>query len=135
MIGILATMAVVSSRGGKRVAFETRAIAAMKNIGENEAMYYARYRVYGSWNQLRGEGDLLDIGYAAADDLSNPSDTPIANLYSIRIYTGLSRQCFTAIAFPSQRSLWHLRTFATSCDGGIMNSKDQGKYFSTLPIH
>jgi prepilin-type N-terminal cleavage/methylation domain-containing protein len=135
MISILATMAVVSTRGGKRIAYETRAIAAMKNIGENEAIYYSRKRAYGSWDQLRAEGDLVDLGYARVDDLSNPADSPMAYLYSIAIGVSSTGQCFTAVALPMERSLWHLRTFATTCDGGIMNSKDQSTFFSTLIIH
>jgi prepilin-type N-terminal cleavage/methylation domain-containing protein len=135
MIAILATMAIVSTRGGKRVAYETRAIAAMKNIGENEAMYYNRFRIYGTWNQMKNEGDLVDPGYEKVDDLTNPRDTPIAYLYSIAIRIAPNNQCFTAVAYPMERSIWHMRTFATTCDGGIMNSKDQGKFFSNLVIH
>ena len=132
MISILATMAVVSSRGGKRVAFETRAIGAIKNIAENEALFYARKRAYGSWDQMRLEGDLVDPGYTKVDNLNSATDTPIANLYSIVIVVSPSGGCFTAVAFPMARSVWHMRTYATTCDGGILNSKDHGQFFSTL---
>lgn len=134
MISILATMAIASMRGGRRIAFETRAIAAMKNIAENEALYYSRYRVFGTWNQMRAEGDLVDLGYTKVDDLNNQKDTPIAYLYSIAIILSPTGQCFTAVAFPVERSVWHLRTYATTCDGGILNSKDHGRFFSTLII-
>lgn len=134
MIGILATMAVVSSRGGKRIAFETRAVAAMKNIAENEAIFYSRFRQYGTWEQMKLEGDLVDPGYTKVDDLSDPRDTPIAYLYSIALVVSPNGQCFTAVAYPRERSVWHLRTYATTCDGSILNSKDQGSFFSTLYI-
>ena len=134
MISILATMAVVSSRGGKRIAFETRAIGAMKNIAENEAMFYARKRAYGSWDQMRREGDLVDPGYTKVDNLNTASDAPIAYLYSIAIAVSPAGQCFTAVAYPMARSVWHLRTYATLCDGGILNSKDHGRFFSTLEM-
>jgi len=136
MIGILASMAVVSMRGGRRIAFETRAIAAMKNIGENEAIYYGRYRIFGSWLEMRKEGDLIDPGYEKVDDLDDPNDTPIANLYSIYVFLPAGRQCFTAFAMPHPDlppNVWNLRTYAVDCDGGIMNSTDQAGYFSVLP--
>jgi len=134
IIGILATMAIASMRGGKRVAFETRAIAAMKNIAENEAIYYNRFKTYGTWEQLVLQGDLIDPGYTRADDLRNPRDTPMAYLYSINILVSSGGNCFTAVAYPRERSVWHLRTYATTCDGGILNSKDHGRFFSTLPL-
>jgi len=132
IIAVLSTMAVVSMRGGRRIAFETRAIAAMKNIAENEVIYYQRYGGYGSWKQMRDEGDLVDPGYDKVDDLRNPRDTPIANLYSIKIRVSAFSQCFTAVAYPRERSIWHLRTYAVTCDGSIMNSHDHGRFFSTL---
>jgi len=136
MIAILASMAVVSMRGGRRIAFETRAIAAMKNIGENEAIYYGRYRIFGSWNEMRNEGDLIDPGYEKVDDLTSPTDTPIANLYSIYVFLPDGRQCFTAYAMPHPElppNVWKLRTYAVDCDGGMMNSTDQPAYFSVVP--
>ena len=134
IIGILTTMAVVSMRGGRRIAFETKAIAAMKNIAENEVMYYQRYMEFGTWKQLGAEGDLVDPGYVKVDDLSTPLDTPIANLYSIEIYVDSKNQyqCFTAVAFPREVSIWRLRTYAVTCDGSILNSHDHGAFFSTL---
>lgn len=132
IVGILTTMAVVSMRGGRRIAFETKAIAAMKNIAENEVIYYQRYMEYGNWNQLVGEGDLVDPGYAKVDDLTESRDTPIANLYSIDLRLSPISQCFTAIAFPQEASIWHLRTYAVTCDGSILNSHDNGRFFSTL---
>ena len=134
IITILATMAIVSTRGGKRIALETRAIGAMKNIAENEALYYHRYREYGTWREMLLEGDLVDPGYAKIDDLADPLDAPIANLYSIAIRLSSGGQCFTAVAYPMERSVWHLRTYAVMCDGGIMNSRDHGWFFSTLII-
>ena len=92
MIAILASMAVVSMRGGRRIAFETRAIAAMKNIAENEIMYYGRYREFATWNEMRSEGDLIDPGYDSTDDLDTAVDTPIANLYSMHIYLPTGRR-------------------------------------------
>jgi len=136
MIAILASMAVVSMRGGRRIAFETRAIAAMKNIAENEALYYSRFRTFGSWYEMRQEGDLIDPGYDSVDDLTTPTDTPIANLYSMHIYLPSGRQCFTAYALPHSalpRRVWQLRTYAVDCDGGIMNSTDQPGFFSVVP--
>lgn len=133
IVGILATMAVVSMRGGKRIAFETRAIAAMKNIGENEVIYYHRNGEFGDWYQLVREGDLVDPGYDKIDDLSNPRDTPIANLYSLRFYMPLNRQAFTAVAYPSvPRSVWFLRTFAVTSDGSILDSMHHESFFRTL---
>ncbi len=132
IIGLLSTMAVVSMRGGRRIAFETRAIAAMKNVAENEAIYYQRYRVYGTWNEMVHERDLIDPGYEKVDDMNNPVDTPIANLYSIRIAVTHGSQCFTAIAYPREVSIWHLRTYAVTCDGSILNSHDHGSFFSYL---
>jgi prepilin-type N-terminal cleavage/methylation domain-containing protein len=132
IIGILTTMAVVSMRGGRRIAFETKAIAAMKNIAENEVIYYQRYMYYGNWNQMRDEGDLIDPGYDKVDDLSTARDTPIANLYSIDILLGGYSQCFTAIAWPREASIWHLRTYAVTCDGSIMNSHENGMFFSMM---
>jgi prepilin-type N-terminal cleavage/methylation domain-containing protein len=133
IITILATMAVVSMRGGKRIAFETRAIAGMKNIGENEVIYFQRHAEFGNWSQLILEGDLVDPGYDKVDDLTNPRDTPIANLYSIAFIMPSHLQCFTAVAVPLQASVWHLRTYAVTCDGSIMDSYNQGAFFSTLP--
>lgn len=132
IIGILTTMAVVSMRGGRRIAFETKAIAAMKNIAENEVMYYQRYMRFGSWKQLVAEGDLVDPGYDKVDDLDTPLDTPIANFYSIEIGVTPVGQCFTAVAYPMEASIWHMRTYAVTCDGSILNSHDHGAFFSTL---
>ncbi len=135
MIAILASMAVVSMRGGRRIAFETRAIAAMKNIAENEVIYYGRHGEYGWWREMVAEEDLIDPGYTANDDMSDPIDAPIANLYSINVQLTMGRQCFTAVAFPKEVSIWHLRTYAVTCDGSILNSKDHGAFFSTvIPI-
>ncbi len=133
IIGILASMAVVSMRGGRRIAYETRAIAAMKNVAENEVMYYGRYREYGTWNEMRSEGGLIDRGYDKIDDLTSPVDSPIANLYSLRVHMPYGRQQFTAYAFPREVSIWHLRTYAVSTDGGIMNSAEHGWFFSIIP--
>jgi len=133
IIGILATMAVVSMRGGKRIAFETRAIAAMKNIGENQVIYYQRHAEFGDWRDLVLEGDLIDPGYDKFDNLADPRDTPIANLYSLHFILPQSRQCFTAVAYPLQSTVWHLRTYAVTCDGSIMNSYHHGYFFSMLP--
>ncbi|MCX6646490.1 MAG: type II secretion system protein [bacterium] len=132
IIGILATMAVVSMRGGKRVAFETRAIAAVKNIAENETMFYQRHYGFGTWNEMEYEGDLIDPGYAKVDDMNTPYDTPIANLYSCVVIVVKQRQTFTAVAYPRANSLWHMRTFAVTSDGSIMNSQDHGWFFSLL---
>jgi prepilin-type N-terminal cleavage/methylation domain-containing protein len=132
MIGILATTAVASTRGSKRIAFETRAVAAMKNIAENEAIYYNRFRVFGTWDQMKNEGDLVDPGYEEVDDLSSATDMPIAYLYSIVIRVSPGGQCFTVAAYPSEAALWRMRTYATTCDGGILNSKDQGRFLSTV---
>ncbi len=132
IIVILASMAVVSTRGAKRIAFETRAIAAMKNIGENEVLYYQRHGEYGYWEEMKREEDLVDPGYDKDDDLSNPRDTPIANLYTIFFLVPEHRQSFTAVAFPAERSIWHLRTYAVTCDGSILDSHNHGKFFSTL---
>ena len=136
LIAILSTVAVASTRGGKKVAYETRAIAAMKNIAENEFMYYQRYSKFGTWNEMASETDLVDPGYTKVDDLTNPIDTPIANLYSIAIQVGWNGECFTAVAYPVQKEAWNLRTYAITCEGGgILNSKDNGRFFSTLHIH
>jgi prepilin-type N-terminal cleavage/methylation domain-containing protein len=132
MIAILSTMAVVSMRGGRRIAFETRAIAAMKNIAENEVIFYQRHGEYGNWNQMVAELDLIDTGYDKVDVLMNPSDTPIANLYSIAFSLTVANQRFTAIAYPLDTQTWHLRTYAVTSDGSILNSKDNGSFFSTL---
>jgi len=132
IIGILATMAVVSMRGGRRIAFETRAIAAMKNVAENEVIYYSRFGEYGSWNEMLSEGDLIDPGYGRADNLDTPVDAPIANLYSVAIHLNQTRQCFTAVAWPLEASIWHLRTFAVTCDGSLLNSKEHGYFFSNV---
>ena len=129
MIGILATMAIASTRGGKRIAIETRAIAAMKNVAEGEFMYYQRYRQFGTWNQMMAEGDLLDPGYDKVDDLSDPIDTPIAYLYSIQVSVYSVGQRFSAVAYPRERSIWNLRTYAVTDDGGIMNSVDDAFFF------
>lgn len=129
IIGILATMAVVSMRGGRRVAFETRAVAAVKNIAENEIMYYQRNLRYGSWRQLIQEGDLIDPGYDNADDLDTPYDTPIANMYSCRIFVSYKGQGFTAVAYPKANMIWHMRTFAVLSDGSLMNSDDHPGFF------
>jgi len=134
IIAILSTMAVVSMRGGRRVAYETRAVAAMKNIAESELMYYQRYRFYGNWNQMVAEGDLIDPGYVPNDDLAVPTDAPIANLYSIAIYLPPMSQAFSAVAFPKQNSIWHLRTYAVTSDGSIVNSHDHPEFFSLLPL-
>jgi len=132
IIGILTTMAVVSMRGGRRIAFETKAIAAMKNIAENEVIYYQRYMEYGNWDEMVDEGDLVDPGYDKVDDLTNARDTPIANLYSIDIRLSPISQCFTAIAWPREASIWHLRTYAVTCDGSILNSHENGMFFSMM---
>lgn len=129
IIGILATMAVVSMRGGRRVAFETRAIAAVKNIAENEIMYYQRYYQYGTWQQLVQEGDLIDPGYDNSDDLDTPYDTPIANMYSCVVIVTYEGQAFTAFAYPRANMIWHMRTFAVMSDGSLMNSDDHPGFF------
>ncbi|MCK4720230.1 type II secretion system protein [bacterium] len=131
IIGILATMAVVSMRGGRRVAFETRAIAAVKNIAENEIMYYQRYYQYGTWRQLVQEGDLIDPGYDNSDDLDTPFDTPIANMYSCRVFVTYEGQAFTAVAYPRANMIWHMRTFAVMSDGSLINSDDHPDFFLT----
>lgn len=139
IISILATMAVVSMRGGRRVAFETRAIAAVKNMAENETMFYQRHYGFGTWNEMRYEGDLVDPGYDKVDDLNTPYDSPIANLYSCTLFITQKRQTFTAVAYPRANSVWHMRTFAVLSDGSMMNSKDHGWFFSILayiiPLH
>ena len=136
MIAILASMAVVSMRGGRRVAFETRAIAAVKNIAENEIIYYSRYKEFGTWDQMRDEGDLIDPGYDQSDDLDDPTDAPIANLYQFSIFLPTAGQCFTAYAFPHSalpHQVWSLRTYAVNCDGGILDSQNHPAFFSVLP--
>lgn len=130
IIGILATIAVVSTRGGKRIAFETRAIAAVKNVAEGEIMYYHRYHEFGSWDQLMAERDLLDPGYDRIDDLNNPIDTPIANFYSIVISVNPGRQMFTVMAVPMAKEVWNLRTYAVTDEGGILNSADNPWFFT-----
>lgn len=134
MIGILATMAVVSMRGGRRVAFETNAIAAVKNLGEDETMFFQRHYGFGTWNEMRYEGDLIDPGYDKVDDLNTPYDSPIANLYSCRIFVSQRRQAFTAVAYPRANSIWQMRTFAIMSDGSMMNSQDHGWFFSILAV-
>ena len=131
IIGILATMAVASMRGGRTVAFETMCIGALKHISEGEQIYFNRHMRFTSWNGLQREGDLVDIGYAKADNLMDPFDTPIAFMYSIRFY-GQSAT-FSAVAFPVDTTTWKLRTFAVDSDGSILNSKDNPDYF--LNIH
>lgn len=132
MIAILSTMAVVSMRGGRRIAFETKAIAAMKNIAENEIIFYQRHGAYGSWDEMVAELDLIDPGYDKIDILSDPSDAPMANLYSIAFSITATGQSFTAVAFPKENETWHLRTYAVTSDGSILNSKENGSFFSTL---
>ncbi|HEX9746193.1 MAG TPA: prepilin-type N-terminal cleavage/methylation domain-containing protein [bacterium] len=132
IIGILATMAVASTRGGRRIAYETRAIAAMKNIGEGEAMYFHRYREFGTWNDMLAEGDLIDPGYDKIDDLNNPIDTPMAYLYSIDIAVYSNGNRFSAVAYPREFSLWNLRTYATTDEGGVMNSVEHAWFFNGL---
>ena len=132
IIAILSTMAVVSMRGGRRIAFETRAIAGLKNVAENEVIYYQRYGDYGYWNDLVNEDDLIDPGYDRVDTLDDPYDSPLANLYSVAFSITPNRQRFTVVAFPMQQTVWHMRTYAVTSDGGIMNSKDHGSFFSGL---
>jgi prepilin-type N-terminal cleavage/methylation domain-containing protein len=134
IISILATMAVVSMRGGRRVAFETRAIAAVKNLAEDETMFFQRHYGFGTWNEMHREGDLIDPGYENVDDLDTPYDSPIANLYSCTIFVTHMRQTFTAVAFPRANSVWHMRTFAITSDGSMMNSRDHGWFFSLIAI-
>jgi prepilin-type N-terminal cleavage/methylation domain-containing protein len=132
MIAILSSMAVVSMRGGRRIAFETRAIAGLKNVAENEVIYYQRIGEYGYWNDLVDQRDLVDPGYNKQDYLDDPYDAPIANLYSLGFNLTENRQGFTVVAFPLQQRVWHLRTYAVTSDGSIMNSKDHPAFFSTL---
>jgi len=130
IIGILATMAVASMRGGRTVAFEAMCIGALKHISEGEQIYFNRHMRFTDWNGLQREGDLIDVGYAKADKLMDPLDTPIALMYSIRFYG--SSTTFKAVAFPVDTSTWKLRTFAVDSDGSILNNKDNPQYFVGL---
>lgn len=126
IIGILATMAIASMRGGKTVAFETMCIGALKHINEGESLFYSRYNRFTTWQGLKREGDLIDPKYAKADDPFDPYDSPIALLYSIRIYAYSTT--YSAIAYPIDIDTWHLRTFAVDSDGSILNSLDNPDY-------
>lgn len=128
IIGILATMAVASMRGGRTVAYETMCVGALKHISEGEQLFFSRYMHFTDWNGLQAEGDLIDAGYAKADDLFDPLDTPIAYLYSIRFYAAHS-STFSCVAWPVDTSVWKLRTFALDSDGSILNNKDNPDYF------
>jgi prepilin-type N-terminal cleavage/methylation domain-containing protein len=130
IIGILATMAVASMRGGRTVAFETMCVGALKHISEGEQIFFNRHMSFTDWNGLQREGDLIDPGYAKADNLMDPLDTPIALMYSIRFY-GHSTT-FRAVAFPVDTDTWKLRTFAVDSDGSILNNKENPDYFKDL---
>ena len=130
IIGILATMAVASMRGGRTVAYETMCVGAMKHISEGEQIFFNRHMHFTDWNGLQREGDLIDSGYAKVDKIMDPFDTPIAYMYSIRFY-GHSTT-FSAVAFPVDTTTWKLRTFAVDSDGSILNSKDNPDYFLHL---
>jgi prepilin-type N-terminal cleavage/methylation domain-containing protein len=127
IIGILATMAIASMRGGKKVAYETMAVGALKHISEAEQLYFSRHMRFTTWQRLRSEGDLIDLGYTKVDDLMDPLDTPIAYLYSIRFY--VHSTTFSCVAWPRDVETWRLRTFAVDSDGSILNSKDNPDYF------
>ena len=126
IIGILATMAIASMRGGKTVAFETMCIGALKHINEGESLYYSRYGHFTTWDGLKAEGDLIDPGYSKADNPLDPLDSPIALVYSIRIYAYTTS--YSAIAYPIDTDTWHLRTFAVDSDGSILNSLHNPEY-------
>ena len=129
ILGILATMAVASMRGGRTVAYETMVVGALKHISEAEQLYYNRHMKYASWNGLLTEGDLIDAGYARVDNILDPLDTPIAYLYSIRLSVYAYSSNFSCVAWPIDTSVWKLRTFALDSDGSILNSKDNPDYF------
>jgi prepilin-type N-terminal cleavage/methylation domain-containing protein len=127
IIGILATMAVASTRGGRKVAYETMAVGALKHVSEAEQLYFSRYMRFTTWQRLRSEGDLIDPGYAKADNLMDPLDTPIAFLYSLKFY--VHSTTFSCVAWPRDTQTWKLRTFAVDSDGSILNSRDNPDYF------
>jgi prepilin-type N-terminal cleavage/methylation domain-containing protein len=126
IIGILATMAIASMRGGKGIAYETMCIGALKHINENEQLFFNRHNHFTDWRGLIVEGDLLDPGYAKNDNLRDPLDTPIAIMYSLQFYAYSAT--FSVIAYPVDTAVWNLRTFAVDSDGSILNSKDNPDY-------
>jgi prepilin-type N-terminal cleavage/methylation domain-containing protein len=126
IIGILATMAIASMRGGKAAAFETMCIGALKHINEGESLFYSRYNRFTTWQGLKAEGDLIDPKYTKVDNPLDPHDSPIALLYSIRIYSYSTN--YSAIAYPIDLDTWYLRTFAVDSDGSILNNRDNPEY-------
>ncbi len=131
IIGILATIAIASMRGGKGVAYETMAIGALKHVAENEYLFFNRHNAYTDWWGLIIEGDLLDPGYSSHDNLSDPLDTPIAMMYSLQFHVYATT--FSVYAFPVDTDTWDLRTFAVDSDGSIVDSIHNPDYFLRLP--
>jgi prepilin-type N-terminal cleavage/methylation domain-containing protein len=120
MISILATVALASLHRSREAAYEAQAIGALRTLSSMEYTYLFRHRVFGSWEALRAEEDLLDIDYMKVDNLTDPFDRPIALKYSIQFIA--SDWDFTIIAHPQLTGKYHLRAFSVYGDGAINNA-------------
>ncbi|MBU1024298.1 type II secretion system GspH family protein, partial [bacterium] len=119
MIAILATVALASMRRSKEAAYESQAIGALRTLTSMEYVYFFDHRQFGNWDDLQGEGDLVDVDYIKSDDLNNPFDHPIALKYSIYFTLNNTRSDFTIYAIPQPSPQMHLRPFSVYGDGAI----------------
>jgi len=117
IIALLATVALASMHRSKESAYEAQAIGALRTLASMEYTYFFRHREFGSWNQLKSEGDLLDTDYTKVDNLQDPFDHPIAMGYSISLRSSVND--FTIIARPIPRPKVQLRAFSIGADGAV----------------
>jgi len=117
IIALLATVALASMHRSKESAYEAQAIGALRTLASMEYTYFFRHREFGSWAELKAEGDLLDTDYGRIDDLQDPLDHPIAMGYSISLRSSVND--FTIIARPVPRPRTQLRTFSIGADGAV----------------
>jgi Tfp pilus assembly protein PilE len=117
MIALLATVALASMHRSREAAYEAQAIGALRTLASMEYTYFFRHKEFASWDELKAEGDLLDMDYNKFDDLDEPFDHPIALGYSLHMIT--TPMEFTIIAYPVPRPRLNLREFKIGVDGAV----------------